>query len=91
MIMSFLKSVYSYILSIFIELDHLLQIIIAPFVNPLLSKSSYKFGTIGETVSSVLGKNIRMNKCRLCKGICYILSKLFHEKHHCIKSIKENP
>jgi hypothetical protein len=52
-------------------------------------ESGYKFGNIGETISSVLGKNQRDNTLStIGKVLCYILDKL--DKDHCIKSINNN-
>ncbi len=45
----------------------------------------HKFGSIDETISSVLGKNIRDNDCFSCKIICFFLD--FINKDHCKDSI----
>jgi len=55
----------------------------------LITKESVnKFGSIEETISSVLGKNKLSNQLtKLGKSICWILDVI--EKNHCIKSINK--
>jgi len=49
----------------------------------------YRFGLIGETISSVLGKNKRDGTLTaIGKGLVWILDLL--DKNHCIKSINQN-
>lgn len=43
-------------------------------------------GDPDETMSSRMGKDIKANKCKLCKVICYFLGLI--EKDHCNKSIE---
>jgi hypothetical protein len=57
--------------------------------NTLIIVTGYKFGNIGETISSVLGKNQRDNTLTTTgKALCFILDKL--DKDHCKKSINNN-
>lgn len=54
----------------------------------ILEKSPDRFGSIEETISSVLGKNQLSNSLtKFGKVICWILNKI--EKNHCIKSINK--
>lgn len=54
----------------------------------ILEKSPDRFGSIEETISSVLGKNeLSDNLTTLGKLICWVLDKI--EKNHCIKSINK--
>ncbi len=54
----------------------------------LKTESGYKFGAVGETISSALGKNKRDNTLtKLGKAICWVLDLI--DKNHCINSIKE--
>lgn len=50
------------------------------FANTLLG------GDPDETMSSRMGKDIRENKCKLCRVICYLLGLI--QKDHCNKSIE---
>lgn len=53
-----------------------------------IKKNGYQFGNIGETISSVLGKNER-DKTLTVAGIClvWLLNRL--DRNHCEKSIFE--
>jgi len=54
----------------------------------ILEKSPDRFGSIEETISSVLGKNeLSDNLTTLGKLLCWVLDKI--EKNHCIKSINK--
>jgi len=54
----------------------------------ILEKSPDRFGSIEETISSVLGKNeLTDNLTTLGKLLCWVLDKI--EKNHCIKSINK--
>jgi hypothetical protein len=54
----------------------------------ILEKSTDRFGSIEETISSVLGKNELSNQLTtLGKLLCWLLDKI--EKNHCIKSINK--
>ena len=55
----------------------------------LITEQGYKFGTIGETISSALGKNQRDNTLtKTGKILCSILN--FIDKDHCKNSINNN-
>jgi len=55
----------------------------------LKTEQGYQFGTIGETISSALGKNQRDNTLtKTGKILCSILN--FIDKDHCINSINNN-
>jgi hypothetical protein len=54
----------------------------------ITEKSTDRFGSIEETISSVLGKNELSNQLTtLGKLLCWLLDKI--EKNHCIKSINK--
>jgi hypothetical protein len=56
------------------------------FNKVLITENGYQFGDIGETISSVLGKNERDNTLtKAGKFLVYILDKL--DKNHAFKSI----
>lgn len=55
----------------------------------LKTQQGYKFGNVGETISSALGKNERDNTLtKTGKILCSILD--FIDKEHCRKSINNN-
>ena len=55
----------------------------------LRTSSGYKFGLIGETISSVLGKNERdQTLSAVGRALAWFLNRL--DKNHCIKSINQN-
>lgn len=60
--------------------------VFSPILNIIFS-GSHEFGHTDETISSVLGSNIKENRCILCHITCSILN-LF-DKDHCTKSIKD--
>lgn len=72
-----------YPLRILYATDQWLNVFLAPLLNLLLSDGSYKFGNPDETLSSVMGKNIKLGKCRGCYYICRVLH-LF-DKDHCMR------
>jgi len=54
----------------------------------ITEKSQDRFGSIEETISSVLGKNLLSNNLtKFGKSIAWVLDKI--EKNHCIKSINK--
>jgi hypothetical protein len=57
------------------------------FNDILIKKNGHKFGNPDETISSVLGKNLKLNKLSLMgKGLNWILNLI--EKDHSIKAIE---
>lgn len=84
--MKFIK----WVINLLTVIDIFFNVLLSPLINLMLSDGSYKFGNNNETLSGVMGKNIKMNKCKGCKVICYLLSKLFNQKHHCIVSVDVN-
>lgn len=72
--LSFKERVSLYFWNILIALDQLANTILA--------------GDPDETMSSRMGKNIRLGRCKLCKVICYFLDKI--DKGHCEKSIESD-
>lgn len=45
-------------------------------------------GDPDETMSSRMGKDIKANRCKLCKVVCYFLGLI--QSDHCNKSIEPN-
>lgn len=82
-----LKTIGAWIWNILLWLDQGLNVLLAPVLNFVLSPR-FKFGSPDETLSSVFGKNVRANACRLCKIICALLHKI--DKNHCAKNIEED-
>jgi hypothetical protein len=58
------------------------------FNKVLILENGYQFGDIGETISSVLGKNERDNTLtKAGKMLVFVLDKL--DEDHCFKSINK--
>ena len=57
--------------------------------NILITENGIKFGTVGETVSSVLGKNV-LNKTLSPVGNFLNLALDFFDPNHTINSIQKN-
>lgn len=76
-----------YIFNLLIAIDQFFAVLLSPVFNRFVN-GPYKFGDPDETISSVMGKNIKENKCPICKGLCFILN--FIDKRHCNKSIEED-
>jgi len=77
----------SYLWRLLLSFDQFLNVLLSPLLNLILPKeSTSKFGNEDETISSVLGKNIKI--CRVCKMVCKLLA-LFQNKH-CINSIESD-
>ena len=76
-----------YIWNILISVDQFVNVLGAPIFNRLFS-GNHKFGNPDETLSSVMGKNIRNNDCYLCHFICGFLN--IFDKGHCKKSIEDD-
>jgi hypothetical protein len=71
---------------VLIGLDQLVNVF-ARVLNPILNPK-HKFGSPDETLSSVMGKNVRAGSCRLCFFMCRILNLV--DPRHCQKSIEED-
>lgn len=88
---NFFYSIYWHLDRLFlsgaISIDTLGNVLFQHLFNVTLRKEDgYKFGKIGETVSSVLGKNQRDNTLtKAGKLLCFILD--FLDENHCEKSI----
>jgi hypothetical protein len=72
--MAFKEKLSRYVWNLLITVDQLLNTILG--------------GDPDETMSSRMGKDIREGRCKICKGICYLLN--FFEKDHCKVSIEED-
>lgn len=68
-------------------ISQFLNVVFGPILNIIFSGSN-KFGDPDETMSSVLGKNIRDNNCVLCNFVCFFLRLI--DKGHCKKSIEND-
>jgi hypothetical protein len=77
----------NYIWRILILIDQGCNVLFAPLLN-LYIHNSYKFGNPDETLSSVMGKQLRAGNCKGCKFICRILNKI--DPRHCNNSIEED-
>lgn len=78
----------SYIKKVFVAIDQLLNTILGPLLNLVLNPRTHKFGNEDETISSVLGKNVRDGSCFFCYYICRILHVF--DRNHCKKTIEED-
>ena len=79
-----MNPVFKYFARNLIALDQLANTLLYPLLNLLLSDGSYLFGHEDETLSSVMGKNVRAGKCRGCYFICrWILHPI--DKNHCTR------
>ena len=75
-----------YFWNILISIDQFFNVLLSPIFN--LFTIDNNFGAPDETISSVMGKNIRENRCKFCHIICYFLNKI--DENHCKKSIEED-
>lgn len=75
-----------YLKRIDIWLDQGVNVVFGGILN--LATGSDRFGYQDETLSSVLGKEVRAGNCRMCYYICSVLH--FIDKDHCKKSIEED-
>lgn len=64
--------------------DQFMNVLLYPLLNLFLSDGSYLFGHPDETISSVLGKNVKMGKCRGCYLICRLFLHPI-DKNHCTR------
>jgi len=82
----------TWIIRILYSFDQFVNALLYPFLNLLLGKGSYKFGHPDETLSSVMGKNIRTGHCKGCYFICKILNRIefWRRDDHCERSIEED-
>jgi 8-oxo-dGTP diphosphatase len=81
----------TYLLQIAIGLDQLGNIVCANLLNhTLINKPAYLFGDEDETISSVIGKNKKIDNLSLVgRGLDYLLDKL--DRNHSINSIEIEP
>lgn len=71
--------------SILIWADQGLNTLFGPLLNRI-ARPLHLFGDPDETLSSVMGKNVRDGSCRGCYWICRLLHVL--DPDHCLKSIE---
>jgi len=83
-----------YGLNVFIAWDQLLNVLAAPLLNTLFKKPAYSFGYPDETISSVIGKNLRFyGKCadKSLVIVDRVLSKIDPtSKAHSMDSIEDD-
>lgn len=78
----------NYFWNFLVGIDQLANVIFSPILNMILGSSTHHFGDPGETLSSVMGKNIRDGNCKGCKLVCKVLN--FLQTNHCVKSIEDD-
>lgn len=79
-----------YVYNGLIALDQTANVLLAPALNWALRPTVARFGDPDETISSVMGKNIRAGACRLCKPICRLLSATLGPQDHCGDAIADD-
>lgn len=77
----------SYFSNLGTAISQFLNVVFSPILNIIFGGPN-KFGYPDETMSSVLGKNIRDNNCILCNFVCFFLRLI--DKNHCKKSIEND-
>ena len=82
-----MNTVLNWLWNILITIDQGANVLFSLLLNAGL-KPKHKFGNPDETLSSVMGKNVRAGSCRTCHFICKWLS--FIDKNHCKKSIEDD-
>ena len=75
-----------YIKSLLTATSQFFNVLLSPILNRFTRLEN--FGNADETISGVMGKNIRRNECKFCSVICWFLNKL--EVEHCKKSIEDD-
>ncbi len=85
----FLARAWRWLWGILVWLDQGLNVILHPLLNALMRPNpAARFGHPDETLSSVMGKNVRAGQCKVCKWICLLLHRF--DPHHCEKSIEHD-
>lgn len=79
------KLVY-WIWGVLIGLDQLANALLWPLLNMTVQNGGVRFGNPDETLSSVMGKNVELGKCRFCVFVCLVLNRL--DRQHCSRSIE---
>lgn len=72
--------------NLLIWLDQGLNAMFGWALNLVLRPTVARFGSPDETLSSVLGKNVRAGACTGCQWICKLLNSV--DPDHCTKSIE---
>ena len=70
-----------------LSLDQSVNVFLGPPLNKMLDPL-FRFGNEDETLSSVLGKNVRSGSCKGCYWTCRALHLL--DKNHCLEAIEED-
>lgn len=83
------KEVNKYFFKIAVSVDQLGNVMAASMLNDMLIKhDGYKFGDEDETISSVIGRNMKSNTLTIAgRVVRYVLDKI--EYNHCINSIEK--
>jgi hypothetical protein len=81
-----------YIWAVLIWIDQGFNVLLGPLLNfALKSPENELWGHPDETLSSVMGKQIRAGRCKGCKVICWILNKLDPRPgDHCENAIEDD-
>jgi len=86
-----LRKVNKYFKLLAISIDQMGNVAMQDLFNDALIKvNGYKFGNVDETISSVLGKNQRLNELRYL-GILLVRFLDFIDPNHALNSIEEKP
>lgn len=80
------KPVGAWMWQVLVALDQFCNALFAPLLNLGLRPGAARFGFPDESLSSVMGKNVRAGHCRGCRWICRLLHRA--DPHHCEKSIE---
>ena len=81
-----------YIWQVFLGIDKLANAILGPLLNLILKTPDVaEFGDHRQTLSAVFGRNIRAGRCKVCKGICWLLDILDPRPgNHCELAIRDD-
>jgi len=82
-----MNTLLNWLWNILIAIDQGANVVFSPVLN-LLLMPKIMFGNPDETLSSVMGKNVRAGSCPVCHFMCRWLS--FIQKEHCKKSIEDD-
>lgn len=80
-----MKEQNSWLWDMLISFDQMINVAFRWPLNKI-NNGPAKFGYPDETLSSVMGKNIRAGRCKFCYVICRIIHII--DKSHCQKTIE---
>ena len=81
-----------YLWNILIAIDQLANVLFGPLFNwALKTPEGARFGHPDETISGVMGKNIRAGHCKVCRAVCWILDRVDpRSDDHCGSAIEDD-